>query len=367
MSSRHRHSTARPTPSRPSVAPTPSRNIADELPPYKKPSHPLDNDAQRAIAALQGRTDLKKHSVHAVTTINSAAENINDMLRVHTEYIARRRKKWDAGKSLATKEEEEREMQELQEKVNDATEELEQSMRAVIDSGVAAQRIEDALEWLRQNAPVQLEQEYQTQMTQRATQRQSQTQRHNADGDEDVDEGSAPTPGPTPGPTPLDGSRVALTGASELYTDRMQRKKDDYTSLSLIARYARNNDYRSFKGIVHDAMYGDSGPTLGHEDTWFTDTGSPAPGVTDTRRSAFEDDDDIIVDKVKMSTTCPITFQQYKDPITSTKCPHTFEKNAILDMIRNSMNRVGGGGQRGVGERAIECPCTGCSQVPTYL
>lgn len=341
------------------MAPTPSRNNADELPPYKKPSHPLDNDAQRAIAVLQGRSDLKKHSKNAVVTISTAAENINDMLREHAAYIERRQKKWEAGKNLDTKEEEEREMQELRQKVKHATDELEQSMRAVIDSGIAAQRIEDALEWLRQNAPAQLEQEYQTQMTQRATQRQSQTQRQDADGDEPMDDNDALTPGPTP----LDGSRVALTGASELYTSRLQRQKNAYTSLSLTARYAKNNDYRDFKRIVHDATYGDSGPELGHEDTWFTDTGSPAPGVTDTRRGALEDDDDIIVDKVKMSTTCPITFQQYKDPITSAKCPHTFERNAILDMIRNSSNRLGGGGQRGAGEKAVECPCTGCSQV----
>tara|TARA_R110002003_G_scaffold62_9_gene5624 strand:- start:3802 stop:4707 length:906 start_codon:yes stop_codon:yes gene_type:complete len=286
------------------------------------------------------------------------------MLREHSEYIARRQKKWDAGKGLDGREDEERDMQILQAQVEEATARLEESMRAVIDSGVAAQRIDDTLDWLRQNAPKQLEDEYQTQISQRTTQRQSQIQsprREDIDGDEDMNNEELED-GPTPGPTPLDGTRVSLTGVSELFNERQQRQKDAYTSLSLTARYARNNEYRDFKRIVHDAKFGDSGPLLGHEDTWFTETGSPAPGITDTQRGDF-DDDDIIMDKATISTRCPITFQQYKEPYTSVKCPHTFEKNAILEMIRTSPNFVGTGGPGGRGIKGVSCPVTGCSQV----
>jgi hypothetical protein len=284
------------------------------------------------------------------------------MLREQSDYIARRQKKWDAGKSLEDREGEERAMEQLQARVEEATAKLEESMRAVIDSGIAAQRIDETLDWLRQNAPKRLEDEYQTQKTQRATQRQSQAasqgrRTQDADGDEEL--GDAPTPGPTP----LDGTRVTLTGVSELFTDRQQREKDSYTSLSLTARYARNNEYRDFRRIVHDAKYGDGGPTLGHEDTWFSETGSPAPGITDTQRGDFDSDDDIIMDKATISTRCPITFQQYKEPYTSTKCPHTFEKNAILEMIRTSNNFVGVGGPGGRGVKGVSCPVTGCDKV----
>ncbi|KAF1850211.1 uncharacterized protein K460DRAFT_411944 [Cucurbitaria berberidis CBS 394.84] len=362
MTSRNRHSTSRPIASRPSVAPTPSRTATEELPPYKKPSHPLDAEATRALRDLQGRSlnDVKRHNTQAVTAIRSTAESVNDMLRDHAHYLERRQKKWDAGKSLDDKEEEEQTMKELQQKVDEATAKLEESMRAMVDSGMAAQRIDQTLDWLRQNAPRHLEEEYHTQVTQRATQRQSQSQAESqrrrtqgADGDEEIDDA------PTPGPTPLDGSRVALTGASELFTSRMQSQKDSYTALSLTARYARNNDYRDFKRIVHDAKYGDDGPPLGHEDTWFTESGSPAPGITDsTQRGDFDDDDDIVVDKATISTRCPLTFQQYKEPYTSFKCPHTFEKNAVLDMIRTGPHRIGGA-------RAIECPVPGCGQMLT--
>jgi hypothetical protein len=331
------------------------------LPPYKKPSHPLDGEAQRALRELNGRTlaEVKKHNNAAITTIRSTAESVNDMLSEHQRYFDARSKKWSAGKKLDEKEDEEAIMADLQQKVDEATAKLEKSMRSVIDSSVAAQRIEDALEWLRQNAPNQLEDEYNTQVTQRQTQRR-QTQRIGEGGDagSDVDMDD----GPTPGPTPLDGSRVALTGSVEMFASRIERKANEYTSLSLTARYAKHNDYRDFKRVVHDAKYGDSGPVLGHEDTWFTEAGEPALGVTQTRGGDFDDDDDIVMDKASISTKCPITFQQFKEPYTSNKCPHTFEKNAILDMIRRSKSNFGRGGAK-----SVACPIPGCDQVSRVL
>ena len=360
MSLRNRHSRigATPSNSRHSVGATPAAT-QDALPPYRKPSHPLDGEAQRALRELNGRTlnEVKKQNDAAITTIRSTAEGVNDMLSEHQRYFDARSKKWDVGKKLDEKEGEEAIMVELQQKVDEATVKLEESMRAVIDSSVAAQRIEEALEWLRQNAFQQLEDEYTTQMTQRQTQHR-QMQPSNV-SDTGSDGGFQMDDGPTPGPTPLSGSRVALTGTSEMFTDRMELMKKDYTSRSLTARYAKHNEYRDFKRVVHDARHGDDGPVLGHEDTWFTEAGEPQLGVTQTRNGTFDDDDDdIVMDKATISTKCPITFQQFKEPYTSNKCPHTFEKNAILDMIRRSGSNFGRGGAR-----SVACPIPGCDQV----
>lgn len=359
MSSRIRSSTARPTASRAPVTSTPSRNVtSDALPPYKKPSHPLDPNATRQLREIQGRelNNVKRHNKQATDNIRSAAESVNDMLREHSEYMAKRQKKWIAGKSLEAREAEEEDFEELEKNVEEATAKLEESMRAVIDSSMGVQRLDETLDWLRQNAPQQLEAQYNTQMTQRATQQQSeaasQTQRaRDEDGDETMQDNEPDAP--TPGPTPLDGTRVALTGASELYSNRMQRGKDTYMALSYTARYARNNDYRDYKRIVHDAKYGDDGPVLGHEDTWFTEMDTPAPGITNTQAGALDDDDDIVMDRATISTRCPLTFQSFKEPYTSTKCPHTFEKNAILDFIRSQGRNV----------PSVECPVTGCDKV----
>lgn len=337
----------------------PAPTHQNALPAYKKPSHPLDGEAQRALRELNGTTltSVKKHNKEAIITIRSTAEGVNDMLSEHQLYFDARTKKWDAGKKLDEKEDEEAIMSDLQQKVDDATAKLEESLRAVIDSSIAAQRIEDALEWLRQNAPRQIEEEYESQLTQRATQRrQTQNRLGSEAGDEqeDLDEG------PTPGPTPLDRSQLALTGSVEMFTDRMKREQDKYTSLSLTARYARHNEYRDFKRVVHDARHGDTIP-LGHEDTWFTDAGEPALGVTQV---VNEDEDDLVIDREKVSTKCPITFQTLKDPVTSTKCggrgggQHTFEKSAILDMIRTTGSHYGS-----AGKKSIACPIPGCDNV----
>jgi hypothetical protein len=353
----------RPTPNRSSVASTAARRPAapsDELPPYKKPSHALSQNAQNQLRTLNGRSILylKEKNKAAGDLITKAAELINDKLREREELTERKRKRWEKGINTDDQEEEEEELAKLREQVDAATKQLEESMRAVIDGGEAAQRIEQSLLWLRDNAPGQLEREYETQMTQQNSLRQSQSQRRRRTQDQDGDERmeDEEPESPTPGPTPLDGSRPVLTGISEMFTDHQNRKKDEYTSISLGGRYAKNNAYIGFKRMVHDAKYQDTS-TLPHPDTWFTESGSPAPGVTQLGNG---DDDDIVMDRENISTRCPLTFQTFKEPWTSTKCPHTFEKSAILGMIRASTMRVGGGGGGG---RAVQCPMSGCDQV----
>jgi hypothetical protein len=303
---------------------------------------------------------LSDHYKKAEECITQAAGSINDQLRDREERVARRRKKWEKGHRVEEQESEERGLQELQESVDQMTRRLEESMRAAIDAGEAAQRIDEVVNWVTDNAPGQLQNQYETQMSQRPTQSQSQSRRQRGDGEGDEDEDDQEEQS-SPGPTPLTQNRVALTGVGEMFSERLERKKNEYTSFSHSARYAKNNAYIGFKAMVHDAKYGDDGPPMPHADTWFTEHGSPAPGVTATQGGA-DDDDDIVMDRATVSTRCPLTFQQFKDPYTSKKCPHTFEKNAILEFIRRSQTRIGGNG-RGQGERAIQCPVSGCDQV----
>jgi SUMO ligase MMS21 Smc5/6 complex component len=183
---------------------------------------------------------------------------------------------------------------------------------------------------------------------------QSQSQRQSGQGSRGDDEDeSDEDEGPTPGPTPLGKERVELTGLSEMFEDKMEKEKIAYYSRSHKSRYAQDNDYIHFKKMVHDARYGDEGPPLPHADTWFTEQGIPALGVTETQG---DNDDDIIVDRANISIRCPLTFQQFKEPYSSKKCPHTFEKNAIQTYIRNA--RV----LRGE-EKVVQCPVPGCEQV----
>ena len=362
-------STAQPTPSRNLLASTPNRaSLVDELPTYKKPLHPLNRAAQDKLKQIHDRRThamLQEYHKKAEQQITDAAAMINDRVREKELYCATRRKKWERGSRVEEQVDEERKLEELKSRAKELTERLEAGIRSVIDGEASALRTGESLEWLREHAPRQLEAEYQTQRDRIESQSQSQSrqrrQRRDEEGNEEM--GEEEDERPSPGPTPLDGSHFALTGPWELFQDRQQKKRDEYTSISHETRYAKNNSYIGFKQIVHDARYGDSGPQLPRPETWFTEHGSPAPGITATQN---EDDDDIVVDKATISTKCPLTLQKFKDPVTSRKCPHTFEKTAIYEMIRHSASRLGSGGIRGQGVKCVDCPVAGCEQVCLY-
>ena len=120
--------------------------------------------------------------------------------------------------------------------------------------------------------------------------------------------------------------------------------------------YSTNNAYTSFKRLVHDAQTKnmDEAPPLPNPATWFPDQATSAPtsqsqGATtatfrsNTSNPSFMQQDanndsesDIEVAGEKISLKCPVTLLPMQDPLTSTKCPHSFESEAILGMIRQS-------------------------------
>lgn len=113
-----------------------------------------------------------------------------------------------------------------------------------------------------------------------------------------------------------------------------------------------------FKKIVHDAHYPeDSAPPMPHASTWFANQPDDASGPMTRGAAAAADtieDDDLTVASERISTKCPITLLTMKDPVTSQKCHHSFEKTAILDMIRLSDEPVARHEQK-----SIRCPvCT---------
>ncbi|KAF2117226.1 zinc-finger of the MIZ type in Nse subunit-domain-containing protein, partial [Lophiotrema nucula] len=357
MASRNRIS-ARPTPSRPSATAAPSRAARpnDVLPPYQKPSHPLDPAAQRKLANLYSRqtaTNLQAHNKQAEDFITNAAALINDHLRDREERVDRRRKKWEKGVHAEEQEDEEASLDRFKDTVDEMTTKLEEGMRQVIDGRAAVERHEETMNWLSGHAPHAMLTEHQTQMTQR--QSQARPQRRRRGEDEDMEDAEEDEGQPTPGPTPLTGERINLTGPSEMFADSLERRKTTYLNYSHYTRYAQNNAYVGFKKMVHDARYGDNAPALPRPETWFTERGEPQPGVTVTQNDA-DSDDDIVMDRETISRRCPITFQEFQEPYTSKKCPHSFEKNAVLQMIRQSNLRT-------QGVRAIECPVPGCSQT----
>ena len=139
------------------------------------------------------------------------------------------------------------------------------------------------------------------------------------------------------------------------------------TRLRFQTSYAQNNDYVGFKKLVYDAQFpGDDAPPMPHASTWFSDhtPDSSNPNTHGAQATAGSEapanDDDVAVASERISIKCPITLLPMKDPVTSTKCPHNFEREAILSMINASDIRIDGNGTRGAGgKKAMQCPvCT---------
>lgn len=140
-------------------------------------------------------------------------------------------------------------------------------------------------------------------------------------------------------------------------------------------RYTTNNDYIGFYRIVHEAKYpGDDIPPPPHASTWFSHLEDPstaahgaASPVRRTRNQARgrnrsaspADSEDIAIERERISLRCPLTLLTFTDPVTSTKCPHSFERLAIEDMIARSSttepipSRDGGRPRRA---RCVKCP-----------
>lgn len=345
MSSRHRQSAGRPEGS--SRTPLSVRSIP-ALPQYKKPSYPLDGRAQeqlRHIYAGQQAKVLEVQNTKAITAIQDASVAIIDHLLTREKAVERKRKRWEkrgVGEDDPERKRVDEELKKLKEAVEQKTQELEKAMRGAVDEEMAQQRIKDSLNWLKEIATRQMEAEYETQRNQRT--QSSQRRRNTASSQDDEDAG------PTPGPTPLNGPRIELTGLSALFTERIESAKDQYLLHSHKTRYAQNNHYTGWRRVVHDAKYGDTIP-VPHADTWFDDHGRPSLGVTATQD---EEDDDLVIAQATISTKCPLTLQQFKVPFTSKKCPHSFEKDDVLTIIRRNPHK------------AIQCPVPGCDQVRIY-
>lgn len=312
---------------------------------------------------------------------------INDALHDREEHVRKRKLKRarlaENGDAciLGEGDDGEAELEALRAKVDAMTQRMEKSVRQIIDGRVYVEDLEGNLNYLKQNAMQLTQQQSQMQQTQQMqrshAQRQRQRRRDSADDDEDDEDEEAYSPSPTP----LDDPNIEITGPSILLSTRLAASKTKYQALPHSTRYAQNNTYIGFRRMVHDAQHpGDDAPPLPNATSWFTSSGSPAPGITSREQltgpaggrkgeggaggGEEDSDDDIAIAREKLSTKCPLTLQEFRDPVTSAKCPHSFEREAILEMVRASVVRVGQQGGR-AGERGVQCPVTGCDEMLT--
>ena len=343
MASRVRQSTVQPT----------QRRTGNEPPPYEVPTFSLNPAGQRALAQLNHTHSLRKLDEslsEAQSALSNAAAEINDRLTAK-ERAARKRKDAEDGDN----EDADQSLDELRDKVERMTQRMDESMRKMIDGQHSVQfmkgSVASAAEHARANASTQAS--TQNVRSQRRRRRETSNGDDEDQDSEDEYQDFVPTD-PTTG-------AAKQTALLESFRSKLEDERTRYQSHSLTARYANNNDYRDFRRVIHDAKHPDGDVRLAHHAEWFNEGDAPAPGVTTRGRANAEemDDDDIAISRTNVSTKCPLTLQEFKSPLTSNKCPHSFESDAILSMLSTSTAREN---NKPGGERQVQCPVSGCSQ-----
>ncbi|KAK3691773.1 hypothetical protein LTR37_018431 [Vermiconidia calcicola] len=375
MATRVRQSTVASTPRQARGAPTPTprqstvgpaqRQSGTQLPPYEPPTFSLNPAAQRALAQLAQAHNLRNLDSslsEAQDYLSVAAAEINDRLLEKEKATKKRKAQAEqlGSEDVGNTGDLEQSVNELRDKVERMTQRMDESMRKMIDGQHSVQSIKESVAATANDARANASTQASTQNvpTQRRRRRETEGGEDDDDNDDDDDEYQDFTP------TDPRGGTQAQPTPIHTFQSKIEDAKTRYQSHSLTARYADNNHYRDFRRVVHDAKHPDGDVPLAHHTEWFEEAQAPANGVTTRANANGEDedsDDDLEVSKAKISTKCPLTLTEFKEPLTSKKCPHSFEAEAIMSMIRGSAHREGGGGRHG--EQVVQCPVSGCSQM----
>ncbi|KAL0261349.1 hypothetical protein SLS55_002779 [Diplodia seriata] len=340
MSARARQSTA-----------DPSASAIKDLPPYEPPENPLNAQSQRALASIlrdHKHQKLEQHLRQAAQALNDNANAINYRLTDRKARHVKRTQKYPDSLTDVDRQRAQH-LEQFDVRVTAMTKRMEEAVRKTIDGQHFAGALEEELSHVENRAVANAS----------ASQRMTQTQRRGDGDDDDMTDFDPTLPGETQ-------QQVQALVPKDLFEERYQAQKDKYQSLSLPNRYSEHADYVGFKRAVHDGAYPHGeGPPLARPEAWFTSAGAPAPGVTQVRDN--DSDDDIAVAYERISTKCPLSLLEFQDPVTSTKCPHTFERANIAGLLQESNAFTGGSNRRGArdGLRTIQCPQPGCDKMLT--
>ncbi|KAG7009642.1 hypothetical protein G7Y79_00002g007570 [Physcia stellaris] len=343
---------------------TASRGPAS-LPPYQPLSNPLNQDAIIALNSFTRTyplTPLTKRQEVALSSLQNIAADINE--RYINRSITHQR---STAKRVQRGAEEDQvqaaKIAKMGQDTKEITAKMEEAVRGVVDSKAHTESVETALREMSVNLRESGGRSAPTQSTLGASQfRGQKRQRANADDDdEDEDEDDEEED------SELQSQQQE--GPSTFLRTRLAASATSYDSLSLSDKYASNNDYIGFRKVLHDAQHAgeeDNAPPMPHASTWFPSSRNTTHDSHNaTTTAADASDEDIQVASEKRSLRCPITLRPMREPISSTKCPHSFEKAAIHDMLSASSLTVtapitvDNGTQLSMGpkrQKAIKCP-----------
>ncbi|GKZ99679.1 mRNA cap guanine-N7 methyltransferase [Aspergillus niger] len=397
---------SRPPP--PTATPGPSgrnrnrdRDTTPPLPPYQPPtstlttlSHqPTTAPALSALLATHTSSTLKTHLQHAQEKLTDAAGEINERL---TDAKERSKKSRERRRNLRSHtlennnngdgvdeeggDSEDEGIEEFEERVAQTTKVLEETIRGVIDAEVRGEELGRVISRLEGGVAERVRVRG-VRRSQRGIGRRLRG--HHGEDEEDEEEEGVDVD--------VDEDEEGAVPFLAQFEDELRGKMEEYEGLSLTRRYSTNNSYIGFYKIIHEAKHiGDEIPPPPHPSTWFAHLEEPhsqsqpqshpststSASTTTTRQtrptrarpqppSEEEDDDDnddeIAIQTERISLKCPLTLLPFRDPVTSTKCPHSFEREAIFTMISGSNQMVpdprgSSGSGRAKRVRSVKCP-----------
>lgn len=366
--SRARHSMGQASQGRQSTGHTTQGRNTD-APDYQPPTFPLNPAAQRALVQLARSSNLARLSkslAEAQTQLTDSAVQMND--RVTNAAASQRRSREKRQREREGPDEEQAELEQrlaqFQAKVDGMTQRMEESMRKLVDHQHSVEAITQSLSKTEQHARNTASTQASTQnaRTQRAAQRTS------GEGEEEEEEEDGHEQYPDFTPTDPAGGTPAQRAPVDVFRENVQDANLRYQSKGHVERYAENEAYYNFREVVHDAVHADKEePPPLDKNKWFTEGGEAAPGITNRNLDAGneDEDDDLAISKATISTKCLLTLREFVDPYTSKKCPHSFEKEAILDLINNSARRTTPNAGQRQGDKFVVCPVGGCQEQLT--
>lgn len=317
------------------VSATPARSVApfsqqpQELPFNDQALFALENlrrdGASAQNAALQGILDrAAKLLTDCVGQINDRAVEEKDRRQLKLQKLRKDGQKEDEGEEEAFKS--------YQNKVEALTKAMDESIRKIVDG---QQFTKHSSGWIQHVIDKSTE----------FNQRDQESRARDSDDEYEQNERRSR-------PRRLDSTEngTAILRAAQITA------QSEWDGQSLTQRYARNNTYADFYRMLWDSKHpGEQPPPLPDPSMWFAahegrgqgrntqpSTQRSATAVDDDdhndtlSNSAMDEDTEIQMTSDVRSVKCPLTVRYFEEPMTSTLCPHSFEKAAILAFIRNS-------------------------------
>ncbi|KAL7910723.1 zinc-finger of the MIZ type in Nse subunit domain-containing protein [Trichoderma velutinum] len=319
-----------------------STTTVTALPDYEPLSFPLSDTARQELIELsnnRGAAPYESQLKDSIRHLGLSVSDLNERLRRGQDRLAAVRERREEKGTAKTAEEErlEEKIPEFEKEVERLTRDSERALRDTIDRKAELEDGAIVLEELSTTATTNTI--AQTRGAAAAQSRRRQADEATSDDEDAAERQDEDEEGP-------------VTSIVDTFRELRAKKRTEYTSLDVHQRYALNNDYAGFKKLWHEAAAGEDGPPLPDASRWFLSSGEPdmtAPNRDGQNGTRDDDDDDIAVQRETISINCPLTLLPMTEPYRSRKCPHTFEKSAILDYLTSR------------GEH--QCPQTGCSQM----